>query len=99
MKTINEVAEILRRHKEELKSKYKIKSLKVLDSRITEFLNYGLEGEKEEVGIVIDYKEPLTLIELISLEEELSSLLDAKVGVYTERGLSSLKKPYNSIEV
>jgi len=100
MKTINEAIDILREREEELKRKYKIKSLKVLDSRTMEFLNYGLEeGEKEEIGIVADFEETPSLLKIVELKLELEEILGIKVGVYTEGGLSSLKIPYNTIEV
>jgi len=42
----------------------------------------------------VEFKKVPTFIELIKIEEELSKLLDTKVDLLTEEGISPYIKPY-----
>lgn len=90
MKTLDHVVEILRKHKEDLKNKYKVKHLRILDPSAMEVLVSDEDEEREEIGIVVDFEEYPTLLGFVRLKRELEELLGVKVGLYTEGGLDSL---------
>jgi predicted nucleotidyltransferase len=86
MKTLSEIKEILRKHKKELKEKYKVKSIAIFGS-------YARSEQKEtsDIDILIDYYEPVSLLKLIELENYLSDLLGVKVDLITK---NSIHNPY-----
>ena len=86
MKTLSEIKEILRKHKKELKERYKVKSIAIFGS-------YARSEQKEtsDIDILIDYYEPISLLKLIELENYLSDLLGIKVDLITK---NSIHNPY-----
>jgi len=86
MKTLSEIKEILRKHKKELKERYKVKSIAIFGS-------YARSEQKEtsDIDILIDYYEPISLLKLIELENYLSDLLGVKVDLITK---NSIHNPY-----
>lgn len=89
MKTLNEVVEIIRMHKEELKSKYKIKSIKIFGSYAR-----GEQKETSDIDIIVEFEEYPTLVEFIRIQEELESLLGIKVDLLTEGSISPFIRPF-----
>jgi len=89
MKTIKEIKEILERNREKLEKEYNIKSIKIFGSYAE-----GKQKEKSDVDLIVDFKKTPTFIELIKIEEEISKLLDTKVDLLTEEGISPYIKPY-----
>jgi len=89
MKTIKEIKEILERNREKLEKEYNIKSIKIFGSYVE-----GRQKEKSDVDLIVDFKKTPTFIELIKIEEEISKLLDTKVDLLTEEGISPYIKPY-----
>ncbi|WP_423792287.1 nucleotidyltransferase family protein [Methanocaldococcus indicus] len=86
MKTLKEIKEILRKHKKELKEKYKVKSIAIFGSYAR-----GEQTETSDIDILIDYYEPISLLKLIELEDYLSELLGVKVDLVTK---NSIHNPY-----
>jgi predicted nucleotidyltransferase len=86
MKTLSEIKEILRKHKKELKEKYKVKSIAIFGSYAR-----GEQKETSDIDILIDYYEPISLLKLIELENYLSDLLGIKVDLITK---NSIHNPY-----
>ena len=86
MKTLSEIKEILRKHKKELKEKYKVKSIAIFGSYAR-----GEQKETSDIDILIDYYEPISLLKLIELENYLSDLLGIKVDLITR---NSIHNPY-----
>jgi predicted nucleotidyltransferase len=89
MKTIKEIKEILERNRKKLEKEYNIKSIKIFGSYAE-----GKQKEKSDVDLIVDFKKTPTFIELIKIEEEISKLLDTKVDLLTEEGISPYIKPY-----
>ena len=86
MKTLSEIKEILRKHKKELKEKYKVKSIAIFGSYAR-----GEQKETSDIDILIDYYEPISLLKLIELENYFSDLLGVKVDLITK---NSIHNPY-----
>ena len=86
MKTLSEIKEILRKHKKELKERYKVTSIAIFGS-------YARNEQKEtsDIDILIDYYKPISLLKLIELENYLSDLLGVKVDLITK---NSIHNPY-----
>jgi len=89
VKTLNEVVEILRMHKEELKSKYKIKSIKIFGSYAR-----GEQKETSDIDIIVEFEKYPTLVEFIRIQEELENLLGIKVDLLTEGSISPFIRPF-----
>ena len=54
----------------------------------------GEQNDKSDMDILIDYQTPLDLLEIISLENELSEMLGIKVDLVTQRSLNNIMNPY-----
>ncbi|UJP66419.1 nucleotidyltransferase family protein [Mongoliitalea daihaiensis] len=54
----------------------------------------GEENVHNDMDILIDFEQPLDLLELIGLEQELSEELGIKVDLLTPRSIHQLLQPY-----
>lgn len=89
VKSLKEVIKILTQHRQELKNKYKIKSLKIFGSYAE-----NMQTEKSDIDLIVEFYEVPTLIELIKFEEELSKFIGVKVDLLTEESISPFMKPH-----
>lgn len=89
MKTLQEIIKILKKHRDILRSDYNIKSVKIFGSYAE-----GNQTEKSDIDLIVEFGKTPTLIEVIHIEEELSKLLNTKIDLLTEEGISSYVKPY-----
>lgn len=87
MKSVKKIKEILAKHKEELKEKYKVKEIGIFGSYIREE-----QKVKSDLDILVEFKEDakLSLLDVVGLEIELSDLLGMKVDLVEKKCL----KPY-----
>ena len=76
MKTIEHIKNILRQQKPILRERYKV-------SRIGLFGSYvrGEQREQSDLDILVEFTEPVSLLDLVTLEHYLSDLLGPKVEV------------------
>jgi len=89
MKPTNEIIKVLNTNKEELKSKYKVKAIRIFGSYAK-----GEQKETSDIDIIVDFEEYPTLIEFLRIQEELENLLGVKVDLLTEESISPFIKPY-----
>ncbi len=54
----------------------------------------GEEHVASDLDLLVDFRTPVDLFELIGLEQELSELLGIKVDLVTDRSLSPHVRPY-----
>ncbi len=54
----------------------------------------GEQTSKSDLDLLIDFEQPLNLLELIGLEQELSEVLGVKVDLVTQRSVNARLKPY-----
>jgi len=82
MKTLSEIKEILRRHKEILKKKYKVKSIAIFGS-------YARNEQKEtsDIDILVEFYKTPDLIEFVDLKYYLEDILGIKVDLVTKNAL------------
>ena len=76
MKTIREIKEILAKHREELKSRFKVKEIGIFGSYVRE-----TQSKRSDVDILVEFKESISLLDLVKLENFLTSLLEIKVDL------------------
>ncbi len=89
MRSLQEVVEILNRHKDELRKKHKIKRIRIFGSYAE-----GKQEKSSDIDVIVDFEELPTFIEFIRIQEELEKLLNVKVDLLTEEEISPFIKPY-----
>jgi predicted nucleotidyltransferase len=85
MKNLEEIKNILKKHKKELKEKYYVKSIALFGSYVR-----GEQAANSDIDILVEFEKPITLIQFIKLENYLSHLLGLKVDLVMKKSL----KPY-----
>ena len=94
-KNLMEILSILKQHKEELRQKYHIRKLKIFGSYAE-----GRETPASDLDIIVEFDTVPTFIELVKIEQILSTLLGVKVDLLTEEGISPFIRPHiRTIEV
>ncbi|MGB9621981.1 MAG: nucleotidyltransferase family protein [Brevinematia bacterium] len=82
MKNVNGIKEILKKHKGELREKFKVKDIGVFGSYVK-----GEQRKKSDIDILVEFEEPIGLFEFMDLEDYLSNLLGAKVDLVSKKAL------------
>lgn len=76
MKKITAIKKILRDHKAIIRDRYKVQRIGVFGSYVR-----GDMHRKSDVDVLVEFSEPISLIQLVSLENYLSDLIGIKVDV------------------
>jgi len=88
VQTVEEVIEILQKHKKEIRQKYKVKELGIFGSFVR-----GEHKKRSDVDVLVEYYELPGLLELIDLEIYIEKLLRKKVDLVEKEGIRpELKK-------
>jgi predicted nucleotidyltransferase len=82
MNTIEEIKEILARHKDELRKSYKVKEIGVFGSYVR-----GQQKEKSDVDILVEFEEVPGLFKFVELENHLADILGIKVDLVMKSAL------------
>jgi len=82
MKTLQEVKDVLKLHKEELRRKYKVKEIGVFGSFVK-----GEQRKKSDVDILVEFEEQISLFRFLDLEGYLSKLIGVKVDLVSKGAL------------
>lgn len=82
MKTKNEILKILKRLKEKIKRKYKLKEIGVFGSYIKDE-----QKETSDIDILVDFKEGADLFDLIGLALFLEGKLNKKIDIVPKKAL------------
>ncbi|RKY63053.1 MAG: hypothetical protein DRQ08_10340 [Candidatus Latescibacterota bacterium] len=82
MKTINEIREILREQKPFLRKRYKVSEIGMFGSYVR-----GEQNEMSDLDILVEFEEPVSLLDIAGLEIFLSDLLGIKVDVVPKRSI------------
>jgi predicted nucleotidyltransferase len=78
MRTLTDIKEILERHKNELRQKYKVKEIAVFGSYAR-----GEQKDISDIDIMIEFEEPVGF-EFIHLADYLEKILGIKVDLTTQ---------------
>ncbi len=81
---LEEITNILKKHKEELKAKYKIKEIGVFGSWVR-----GEQNSESDIDIIIEFESGarISLLDFVEIENYLSDLLAAKVDLVEKSAL------------
>jgi uncharacterized protein len=82
MKTLDEIKEILTKHKEEVQQEYKVSELGIFGSFVR-----GEQKKRSDIDILVEYSELPDLLKLIELENRLQKLLKRKVDLIEKSGI------------
>jgi predicted nucleotidyltransferase len=84
MKTLEEIKEILKQHKTELKEKYGVKEIGIFGSYVR-----GEQKKKSDIDILVEFYEDVEIgfLKFIELENYLSELVGRKVDLVTKKAL------------
>ncbi len=82
MKTKNEILKILKRLKEKIKRRYKLKEIGVFGSYIKEE-----QKETSDIDILVDFKDGADLFDLIGLALFLEEKLNRKIDIVPKKAL------------
>jgi len=88
-KTLEDIKQVILKHADKLKNEFNVKSIKVFGS-----FAEGRQREDSDLDLIVDFFETPTYFDIIELEEYLSSILDVKVDLLTEEGISPYILPY-----
>ena len=76
MKTIGEIKGILSEHKEDLQKRFKVSDIGLFGSYVKK-----TQSRRSDVDILVDFQESISLLDLVKLENYLTSLLEVKVDL------------------
>ena len=82
MRTLDEVKEIIRKHKAQLRRRYKVKKIGVFGSLVR-----GCVTEDSDVDILVEFYEPISFFKFLELEEFLSEIIGMSVDLVSRKAL------------
>lgn len=82
MNTLDTIKDILTKHKEWIKEKYKVKEIGIFGSYIK-----GEQKETSDVDLLVEFETPVSLLQIVSLENYLSDILGIKVDVVPKKNI------------
>ncbi len=82
MKELKAITQLLSTHKQELQSRFKVKSIGVFGSYVR-----GEQKRGSDLDILVEFTEPVGLFEFMALEFYLSDLLGVKVDLVSKKAL------------
>ena len=88
MKTIEEIKNILAKHRQELQQKYKVKTIAIFGSYAR-----GEETEESDVDILVEFTEPVGLL-FVDLAEYLEKILGVKVDLVPRDAVKPNRRKY-----
>ena len=82
MKTLDEIKELIQKHKDELREQYGLKEIGVFGSYVR-----GAQREDSDLDVLIEFEKPVGFVKFLKLENRLSELLGIKVEIVTKKAL------------
>ena len=81
-KSLDEIKEVIKKHKDELKEKYSVKEIGIFGSIVR-----GEAKEDSDVDILVEFEKPIGLFKFLELEEYLSNLIGRRVDLVSKKAL------------
>ncbi|MGQ4915341.1 MAG: nucleotidyltransferase family protein [Candidatus Asgardarchaeia archaeon] len=91
---LDEILKILKRHKEELKRKFKVKEIGIFGSYVR-----GEETKDSDIDILVEFEEVPDFFDFIKLERYLEEILGFKVDLQTRDSISPYIRKHIEREV
>lgn len=82
MKNLKEIQALLARYKEDLRARYGVREIGIFGSYVR-----GEAKEESDVDILVDFENPLSLLRIVALENELQDLLGMKVDLVPKKSV------------
>ena len=82
MKTIQEIQKILKNHKRDLQTKYKVKEIGIFGSYVKQEVS-----ENSDLDILVSFNDPIGMFKFLELEEYLQNLLGIKIDLVSKKAL------------
>ena len=82
MKRLEEIIDIINKHKQELEDKFKIKEIGIFGSYVS-----GKIRKKSDIDILVEFKEPVGFFNFLDLEEYLKNLLETNIDLVSKKAL------------
>jgi predicted nucleotidyltransferase len=82
MKNLSEIKEILSEHKADIKIKYNIKEISIFGSYVKK-----KQKRTSDVDILVDFEKPVSLLQIVSLENYLTDILGVKADVVPKKNI------------
>ncbi|MCG2810562.1 MAG: nucleotidyltransferase family protein [Candidatus Aminicenantes bacterium] len=82
MKTLEEIKKVLDSHRQVLKDKYKVKNIGIFGSYVR-----GEHRAKSDLDVLVEYDSPVSLLQIVALENHLTALLGVKVDLVPRRNI------------
>ena len=88
MKTLKEIMEIIKQHRQELEEKYKVKSIAIFGSYIS-----GEQEDESDIDVLVEFKEPVGFL-FFHLTDFLEEILKVKVDLVTPDAIKPNRRKY-----
>ncbi len=82
MEQLERIKKIIKEHKEELRSSYKVKEIGIFGSFVK-----GEEQKESDLDILVEFEQPVDLFTFLDLEEYLTKLINLKVDLVMKKTL------------
>ena len=82
MKTLEEIKELIQKHKEEFRRQYGLKEIGIFGSYVR-----GEQGTESDLDLLIELEKPIGFVKFMRLERALSELLEIQVEMVTKKAL------------
>jgi predicted nucleotidyltransferase len=82
MKTLEEINEVIQRHKDEFREQFGLKKIGIFGS-----YTRGEQKEDSDVDILIELEKPISFVKFIKFENILSNLLGLRIELVTKKAL------------
>jgi len=81
-KTLGEIKEILKENEVTLKKRFKVKELGIFGSYVRDE-----QKKSSDIDILVEFREPISLLEFVALERHLSELIGREVDLVMKTAL------------
>lgn len=82
MKTRKEIEETLKKHKPQLRERFKVKEMGIFGSYLRDE-----QKEDSDIDVLVEFDEPISLLQFISLERNLSEIIGEQVDLVMKTAL------------
>ncbi|MBC7328314.1 nucleotidyltransferase family protein [bacterium] len=82
MKSLEEIKEIIRQHKDKLRERFYVREIGIFGSYIR-----GEQKEDSDVDILVEFEKPVSLLQIVSLEIYLTDILGIKADVVPKKNI------------
>ena len=82
MKTLEEIKEVIQKHREEFREQYGLKEIGIFGSYVK-----GEQKESSDIDMLIELEKPIGFVRFMRLENALSQLLGVRVEMVTRKAL------------